>query len=83
MQAQFVQTCTHRTPLLTHYETKDGRPAGPDIKKAIAATGFEGYYPFTVKNLNTGFFAVQQIEFEKQLYAVVTNYGVKYFFIIQ
>lgn len=85
MQAIFIQTCASSSPLLTHYEDNNGhlRSAGRDIKKAIAESEYEDWFPFTVKNLNfKPYFIVERMVYEKQLYAVVTNSAINYFFLI-
>lgn len=82
MEAIFIQDCSKKSPLLDYYAEREyeWRAAGRKIKKAIADTDFVGYFPFTLSNLNSRYFTVQRLMYEKELYAVVTNSAVDYIF---
>lgn len=83
--AQFIQDCSSDSSLLRAYAKRSQRNpelkrAGIKIKKAIAENGNQGYYEFSVKNLNSHFFTVERFTHDKELYAVVTNSAINYIF---
>ncbi|MBP8982256.1 MAG: hypothetical protein KBG19_04395 [Bacteroidales bacterium] len=83
MTAEFIQSCGSDSDLLRHYAKRDGlwMKAGRKIKKAIADTGFYGYFPFTIKNLNhKPYFEVERFRYKGELYASVTNSAINYIF---
>ena len=86
MQAIFIQDCSSSSPLLRFYAEREGcwKSAGKEIKKAIAESGFESWFPFTVKNLNhRPDFTVERMAYENELYAIVTNSAINYIFLIR
>lgn len=83
MTAEFIQDCSNGSPLLEYYAEREysWQNAGREIKKAIAETGFQGWFPFTLKNLNNRtYFHVQRFRYNGQLYAAVTNSAINYLF---
>lgn len=86
MTAEYIQDCSSDSKLLRAFAKRESRlpdlkDAGKTIKKAIAETGVQGYFEFSIKNLNnTVYFRVQRFTYQKQLYAVVTNSAINYIF---
>lgn len=83
MTAEYIQDCSHSTPLLEHFAEREyeWQKAGKEIKKAIAELEFEVWFPFTLKNLNNkNYFDVQRFKYNNDLYAAVTNSAINYLF---
>ena len=82
MRLEYIQDCSESSPLLDKYAEKepDWQKAGKPFIKALAKLDFYAHFRFNYKFLTSYYCTVQRFKFEKELYIVVTNSAINYFF---